>query len=173
MVISFRGVRYWPWLAVDNEGEVLDSMVQRRRKAKVAKKLMTKLLKKYGFAPTRIATDHRRSYSAAIKAMRLTPPPMTAVCARTTGRRTQINRSDDGSENCSGSSHRARPSAFSPSVPPPTTPSPTNAICSAYRTSSSFALPPSAHGRGLVPPHSMGSWDGVLCPGSVIVTKPT
>ena len=33
---------------------------------------MTKLLKKYGFAQTRIVTDRLRSYSAAFKAMGLT-----------------------------------------------------------------------------------------------------
>ncbi len=40
--------------AVDTEGEVLDFLVQRKRDAKAAKKLMKKLLKKQGFAPTRI-----------------------------------------------------------------------------------------------------------------------
>ena len=34
MVISIRGDRYWLWRAVDNEGEVLDFLVQRRRNAK-------------------------------------------------------------------------------------------------------------------------------------------
>jgi putative transposase len=33
MVIPIRGNRYWLWRAVDNEGEVLDFMVQRRRNA--------------------------------------------------------------------------------------------------------------------------------------------
>lgn len=72
MVISIRGDRYWLWRAVDNEGEVLDFLVQRRRNARVAKKLMAKLLKKYGFAPTRIVTDHLRSYTAAFRVMGLT-----------------------------------------------------------------------------------------------------
>jgi transposase-like protein len=36
---------------------VLDFLVQRRRNAKAAMKLMIKLLKKYGFAPTRIVTE--------------------------------------------------------------------------------------------------------------------
>ena len=31
MVISIRGGKYWLWRAVDNEGEVLDFLVQRRR----------------------------------------------------------------------------------------------------------------------------------------------
>ena len=39
---------------MDNEGEVLDFLVQRKRDAKAAKKLMKKLLKKHGFAPSRI-----------------------------------------------------------------------------------------------------------------------
>src|SRR6476620_10075216 len=64
MVISIRGSKYWLWRAVDNEGEVLDFLVQRRRDAQVAKKLMVKLLKKHGFAPSRIVTDRLRSYEA-------------------------------------------------------------------------------------------------------------
>jgi putative transposase len=72
LVISIRGARYWLWRAVDNEGEVLDFLVQRRRNAKVARKLVTKLLKKYGFPPTRVVTDRLRSYPAAFRAMRLT-----------------------------------------------------------------------------------------------------
>ena len=35
-------------------------VVQRRRNAKAARKLMKKLLKKQGFAPTRIVTDKLR-----------------------------------------------------------------------------------------------------------------
>ena len=72
MVISIRGGKYWLWRAVDNEGEVLDFLVQRRRDAQVAKKLMVKLLKKHAFAPSRIVTDRLRSYPAAFRAIGLT-----------------------------------------------------------------------------------------------------
>src|SRR5713101_7381907 len=65
MVISIRGGKYWLWRAVDNEGEVLDFLVQRRRDAQAARKLMVKLLKKHGFAPSRVVTDQLRSYPAA------------------------------------------------------------------------------------------------------------
>ena len=71
MVIVIRRKRYWLWRAVDNEGEVLDFLVQSRRNTKAAKKLMKKLLKKQGFAPTRIVTDKLRSYPAAFRAMGL------------------------------------------------------------------------------------------------------
>ncbi len=72
MVISIRGGKYWLWRAVDNEGEVLDFLVQRRRDAQAAKKLMVKLLKKYGFTPSRVVTDRLRSYPAAFRAIGLT-----------------------------------------------------------------------------------------------------
>jgi putative transposase len=48
MVIVIRGRRHWLWRAVDNEGEVLDFLVQSRRTAKAALKWMRKLLKKHG-----------------------------------------------------------------------------------------------------------------------------
>ena len=37
MVIVIQRKRYWLWRAVDNEGEVLDFLVQSRRNAKAAK----------------------------------------------------------------------------------------------------------------------------------------
>ncbi len=71
MVIVIQRKRYWFWRAVDNEGEVLDFLVQRRRNAKTAKKLMKKLLKKQGFTPTRIVTDKLRVYPSAFRAIGL------------------------------------------------------------------------------------------------------
>ncbi len=53
------------WRAVDDEGEVLDVLVQKRRNKAAAVKLMRKLLKKQGFAPEVIVTDKLRSYGAA------------------------------------------------------------------------------------------------------------
>ena len=53
------------WRAVDDEGEVLDLLVQRRRDKATAVKLMRKLLKKQGFAPDVLVTDKLRSYGAA------------------------------------------------------------------------------------------------------------
>jgi transposase-like protein len=77
MVIVIRGRRYWLWRAVDNEGEVLDFLVQSRRNAKAALKLMRKLLKKMGIPPTRITTDKLRSYQAAFRTVRLTAEHIT------------------------------------------------------------------------------------------------
>ncbi len=49
----------------------MDFLAQRRRDAKSALKLLRKLLKRQGFAPSRIVTDKLRSYPVAIKALRL------------------------------------------------------------------------------------------------------
>ena len=59
------GQQFWLWRAVDDEGEVLDLLVQRRRDKAAAVKLMRKLLKKQGFAPEVLVTDKLRSYGAA------------------------------------------------------------------------------------------------------------
>jgi putative transposase len=67
MVIMIRGKRHWLWRAVDNEGEVLDFLVQTKRNANAALKLMRKLLKKQGCAPIQIVTDKLRSYHVAFK----------------------------------------------------------------------------------------------------------
>ena len=72
MVIVIRGRRHWLWRAVDNEGEVLDFLVQSKRNAKAALKLMRKLLKKHGWAPSWITTDKLRSYHVAIRTLGLT-----------------------------------------------------------------------------------------------------
>ena len=72
MVIVIRRRRFWLWRAVDNEGEVLDFLVQPKRNAKAALKLMRKLLKKHGWAPTRLTTDKLRSYRVAIRTLGLT-----------------------------------------------------------------------------------------------------
>ena len=66
MAILIGGRRFWLWRAVDDEGEVLDLLVQRRRDARAAAKLMRKLLRKQGFAPKTLVIDRLRcSYRAA------------------------------------------------------------------------------------------------------------
>ena len=54
------------WRAVDCEGEVLELLVQSRRNKRAALKLMRKLLKAQGFAPTAVVTDKLPSYGAAL-----------------------------------------------------------------------------------------------------------
>ena len=65
MVAVIGGRRLYLWRAVDEEGEVLDILVQKSRDKAAAVKLMRKLIKKQGFAPTVLVTDKLRSYGAA------------------------------------------------------------------------------------------------------------
>jgi putative transposase len=65
VAISIAGKRHCLWRAVDQHGVVLDILVQSRRNAKAAKRLLRKLLKKQGAAPRVMITDKLASYGAA------------------------------------------------------------------------------------------------------------
>src|ERR671921_187925 len=65
VVIKIAGRKLWLWRAVDQSGIVLDILVQSRRNAKAAKRLLRKLLKKQGVAPRVLITDKLTSYAAA------------------------------------------------------------------------------------------------------------
>jgi putative transposase len=64
-VISIAGPKHGLWRAVDQHGIVLDILVQSRRNAKAAKRLLGKLLKKQGITPRVMITDKLASYGAA------------------------------------------------------------------------------------------------------------
>ena len=65
--VSIAGRQMYLWRAVDDEGEVLDVLVQARRDKHAALRLMRKLLKNYGLVPTSIVTDRYRAYDAAFR----------------------------------------------------------------------------------------------------------
>ncbi|CAN7671895.1 IS6 family transposase [Phyllobacterium sp. LjRoot231] len=65
MVISISGKRHYLWRAIDQDGYILDEIVQNRRNTKAARRLLIRLLKKQGLPPKRIITDKLRSYGAA------------------------------------------------------------------------------------------------------------
>ena len=55
------------WRATDQNGEVLDVLVQAKRDKRAALKLMRKLLRKHGLAPRTIVTDKWRTYGAEFR----------------------------------------------------------------------------------------------------------
>ncbi|MBD2749512.1 IS6 family transposase [Microvirga sp. BT688] len=65
VVISIAGQKHWLWRAVDQDGYVLDEIVQSRRDIKAAKRLLRRLWKKQGCPPRRMITDKLGSYAAA------------------------------------------------------------------------------------------------------------
>jgi putative transposase len=63
--LSINGERQSLWRAVDQDGHVLDILVQRRRDKHAAKKFFRKLLKGLTYVPRVIITDQLKSYEAA------------------------------------------------------------------------------------------------------------
>ena len=70
VVITINGEKRWLWRAVDQDGYVLDEIVQARRDTKAAKRLLMRLLRKQGCRPRRIVTDKLGSM----------PPPSALSC---------------------------------------------------------------------------------------------
>lgn len=69
--VTIRGKIHYLWRAVDQDGNVLDILVQSRRNAKAAKRFFKKLLKGLQYAPRVLVTDKLKSYGAARKEMGL------------------------------------------------------------------------------------------------------
>jgi putative transposase len=65
VVITINGEKRYLWRAVDQDGYVLDEIVQIRRNARAAKRLLERLLRKQGCPPKRMITDKLGSYGAA------------------------------------------------------------------------------------------------------------
>ncbi|MGI9287514.1 MAG: IS6 family transposase [Pseudomonadales bacterium] len=66
--LTINGQRQYLWRAVDQDGDVVDILVQSRRNKKAACRFFRKMLKRQG-APRKIVTDKLRSYGAARKEM--------------------------------------------------------------------------------------------------------
>ena len=71
MVCTVGGKRMYLWRAVDDEGEVLDLVMQRNRDTGAALKLLKRLLRNQPVEPETITTDGLGSYVAALKILGL------------------------------------------------------------------------------------------------------
>ena len=65
--ITIRGQVHYLWRAVDQDGNVIDILVQSRRNARAAKRFFAKALKGQGDVPNRVTTDKLSSYPPAIR----------------------------------------------------------------------------------------------------------
>jgi putative transposase len=86
MFVRIGGRPMYLWRAVDAEGEVLDVLVQAKRDKAAASKLIRKLLKKQGIAPSEWVPDKYRVYGSALRDVG------TARRAYVTGKR--LNRAE-------------------------------------------------------------------------------
>lgn len=67
MVSTIVGEHVWIWPAVDDEGEVMDMIVQKRHDVGTALRLLRRLLRNQNVEPESIVTDGLRSYRAALE----------------------------------------------------------------------------------------------------------
>ena len=65
VVVSINGEKRYLWRAVDQDGYILDEIVQVRRNAKAAQRLLKRLLHKQGCRPRRMVTDKLGSYAVS------------------------------------------------------------------------------------------------------------
>ena len=66
--VKINGERHYLWRAVDQDGEVLEAFVSKKRDRKAAVKFLRKLMKRHGRSDA-IVTDRLRSYRAALREM--------------------------------------------------------------------------------------------------------
>ncbi len=65
LFVTIQGERQYLWRAVDQDGDVIEILVQPRRNRRAAERFFCKLLKGQGSEPRRLVTDKLKSYSAA------------------------------------------------------------------------------------------------------------
>ncbi len=63
--VKIDGKQHYLWRAVDQDGEVVDVFLQKRRDSVAAKRFFKRLLKKNSGEPRKIVTDKLRSYEVA------------------------------------------------------------------------------------------------------------
>jgi putative transposase len=100
VLVKINGETHYLWLAVDHEGEVLESFVTKRRDKQAALTLK-KTLKRHGRTEV-IVIDRLRSYGAALRTSASVigrRPPVGPI----TGRRIPTHPSKGGSGRCCGS----------------------------------------------------------------------
>ena len=65
--VKINGVQHYLWRAVDQDGDVIDVYLQKRRDSETAKRFLKKLLKANDGKPWKIVTDKMGSYPVAHK----------------------------------------------------------------------------------------------------------
>jgi putative transposase len=63
--LTINGERHYLWRAVDQDGNILDILVQSRRNKNAAKQFFRKLLKRLTYIPRVLITDKLKSYGTA------------------------------------------------------------------------------------------------------------
>ena len=118
--VKINGERHYLWRAVDQEGEVLEAFVSKKRDRKAALKFLRKLMKRYP-RPDAIIADRLRSYRAALRELGGSGRCIKLAAGGTIVRRIPTCRSGDENTQCSVSGGCEASRNLPPSILPSTT----------------------------------------------------
>ena len=79
--VTIQGQRQYLWRAVDQDGDTIDILVQRRRNKQAAVRFFRRLLKDQGGEPRWMITDKLKSYGAAHRAVMPTVEHINTIYA--------------------------------------------------------------------------------------------
>ena len=153
MAVTIAGRQFWLWRAVDDEGEVLDLLVPRRRDKAAAVKLMRSCSRNGASPPTLLVTDKLLLQRGKVRKMGCLLV-INRACTRTIGLRIRTSRHGGASARCSVSNRRDQLSASCPFMPPSKTLSTSGAISHPAARSASGERKPSGRGERLLLPET-------------------
>jgi putative transposase len=123
LFLTIRGRRHYLWRAVDEDGEVIDILLQPRRDRHAAARFFRKLLKRSRRVQRRLVTDGLGSYRAAHRVI-MPSVAHDTTSTPTTRPKSHTSRRAGASATCGASSRWHRPSDSSRSMTSCTTCSP-------------------------------------------------
>ena len=112
--VTIQGHRRYLYRAVDQDGDVIDILLQRRRNQRAAERFFRRLIKGQGGEPRWLVTDKLRSYAAAHRMIMPTVPHIT-TSVQTIGPKSPTNRRASENEPCEDFVHLTKRNGFSPS----------------------------------------------------------
>ncbi len=109
LFVTLNGRQQYLWCAVDQDGDLIDILVQPRRDRRAARRFFRRLLKSQRQEPVRLVTDKLGSYRVAIGT---SCPwfPTTRPNMRTTVPKSPISPRDSANVRCAASRHPPTPS---------------------------------------------------------------
>ena len=106
--VTIQGRRQYLWRAVDQDGDVIDILVQSCRDQRAAKRFFRKLLKGQGSPPWRLVTDKLRRVIPQLTGVSCLPSFTAPSNTKTIGRKSPMSRHANASDRCDGSSPLVR-----------------------------------------------------------------
>ena len=102
--VTINGQRQYLWRAVDQDGDLIDILVQPRRDGRAARRFFRRLLKSQRQEPVRLVTDN---WAATVSPIGTSCrwSPMTRGATRTIAPKSRINPRDNANVRCEASRH--------------------------------------------------------------------